>query len=144
MRTPRRALLALAAMTGAMLALIIPNAAFAAYYGSETDYAVDSSYTGYFPGPICSDYMGRACFQPSGDLFYVEDYSADGYVVVAEWKTSTGRSGSCIDNLTAAKDWTVCNKDFPETSTVTWRVAAYKNGSPAGIYGPWKGMPASG
>lgn len=46
MRTPRRGLLALAAMAGAITTLLAPTAASAAYYGSETDYA---TYRSSFP-----------------------------------------------------------------------------------------------
>ncbi|MEV4758659.1 hypothetical protein AB0J86_26645 [Micromonospora sp. NPDC049559] len=133
MRKPRGKLFA-AAVAGSLLALAVPGAAYAAYYGSETDYA---AWTSDAPDSTstCSEIIGGiVCFQPYGDLIFVKDRSADGYAVAADWYTSyagPARTGSCVHKLTAdGARWAVCNKDFTEGNVVHIRAARYSGGNP--------------
>ncbi|MEV4755583.1 hypothetical protein AB0J86_10800 [Micromonospora sp. NPDC049559] len=131
MRKPRRGLLALAATAGVAATLIAPSAAYAAYYGDETDYAVSSS------GPVGTYYCtytsytgARVCFQPYGDLVYVKDTNADGYAAVGEWiGDGFSRTGSCVNKL-GNGNWGVCNKDFPENQGLYITGARYSSGNP--------------
>lgn len=140
MRIPRSRSLALAAAAGAVLALVVPTAASAAYYGSETDYSAWTS-GGPDSGSTCGDFLGMAvCFQPNGDKLFVKDRSADGYAAVADWQSSDGRTGACVDKLGASgTTWTVCDKDFPEKGTLKVRPARYDSGDPFD-HGDWFGV----
>ncbi|MFC6019837.1 hypothetical protein ACFP2T_26985 [Plantactinospora solaniradicis] len=129
MRTPRRGLLALATVAGAALALIIPSAASAAYYGSETDYALSSS--GPTDGYECVEGTGViACFRAYGDVFYVKDTKADGYSAVAEWHMLgfATRTGSCVNKL-GEGEWGICNKNLTEGRELVLTAARYNSGN---------------
>src|SRR5262245_28732458 len=100
MRFSGRALLATAAAAAAVL--FTPAAAFADYYGSETDYA-----TSFVPADVdqywaCSAFTsaGAVCFTALGDYFKVYDDKKDGYSVVAEWDdTDSSRWGACVNKM---------------------------------------------
>jgi hypothetical protein len=144
MRAPRRRLLALAAAAGLAATVLTPTAAHAAYYGTETDYAVYS--LGPEGAPIgnyeCVTFTGViACLKSYGDRLYVKDTKADGYAAVAEWFWSNGagfRSGACVNKLTAG-EWGVCNKNFGDDLTMDVRAARYNSGNLVDR-GPWVGM----
>ncbi|MCW6007267.1 hypothetical protein K1W54_22375 [Micromonospora sp. CPCC 205371] len=128
MRTPRFRPLMLAVAAGVAAILLTPTAAYAEYYGAETDYAQSSA------GPTgdyaCATHTGViACFKAYGDVIYVKDIMADGYAAVAEWsvRTDDPRSGSCVNKLTAGK-WGVCNKNFVENQTLWLDGARYDSG----------------
>jgi len=133
-RTPRRRLLALAAVAGAALTLLAPTAAFAAYSGDETNYtAVSSGPAGVEGSDGYGDYNCiystgvKACFMPAGDKLYVRDVTADGYTAVLQWSTN-GRTGSCVNNL-GAGNWGLCDKDFTEDKLIHISAARYKSGN---------------
>lgn len=108
--------------------MLTPTAASAAYYGSETDYAVASS------GPTvpysCNYWYGAdVCFKADGDLIYVFDPTVDGKSAVAHWHYgSYARWGSCVNKLGGGK-WGICNKNFAEGTTVYFQSAVYDNGN---------------
>jgi hypothetical protein len=63
----------------------------------------------------------NACFEPDGDILWVQDKQADGYGVAMYWKDQdSGKSGRCVHDLGAAKGWAVCNKDFTEGHQLEW------------------------
>ncbi|MEU7874316.1 hypothetical protein [Dactylosporangium sp. NPDC049140] len=143
MRKPRGVFLAAATAAGSLLALAVPAAAYAAYYGSETNYAV---WTTAEPdsNSSCQEIIGGVvCFQPAGDLIFVKDRSAEGNAVAADWYTTyagPSRTGSCVHKLTAdATRWAVCNKDFTEGNIVHIRAAYYVGGEPQGS-SAWRGV----
>jgi hypothetical protein len=114
------------------MTLLVPTAASAAYYGSETNYGVEVPY------PPDNDWYSKctdpgpatACFQPYGDYFYVHDDTADGYSAALDWfDADSNRWGSCV-NKHGAGTWGACNKDFVEGHTIYFRAAWYKSGNP--------------
>jgi hypothetical protein len=136
MRKPRRTLLVLAALAGFVASLLTPAAAQAAYYGSETNYAVATSAP---TGADGVDYFCAShtyvivCVMPYGDKIYVADLKKDDYAAVAEWMVETEpdpsiRSGSCVSKL-GGGTWGLCNKNFPENRTAYVRGARYNSGN---------------
>jgi hypothetical protein len=136
MRRPRRMLIVLAAVAGLAASLLTTAPAQAAYFGSETNYAVSS---GAPSGTEGEDYYCArphtgvvACFDPDGDIFYVADTVGDGKAAVAEFTIygSDGnlRSGSCVNKLNAG-NWGTCNKDFVENREGTITGALYDSGN---------------
>ncbi|WP_410816364.1 hypothetical protein [Micromonospora sp. 050-3] len=78
-------------------------------------------------GAICEWTPGaQACFERSGDRWWVLDNSSDGRSVTASWTnrldtypgwyTVDYREGSCVNKL-GAGNWGVCNKDYYENGT---------------------------
>jgi hypothetical protein len=140
MRFLSRRLLTLAATAGVALALVTPSAAFADYYGDETDYAqptggpTGTKNVDYFCLDLADSWGVEACYKPYGDYFYVKDTKSDGYAAVAQWHTLgfEGRTGSCVNKLTAG-DWGVCNKNLPEGVQVEVIGMLYNNGNPVGV-----------
>ena len=134
MRTPRRRLLALATVAGVMAALAVPGAAQAAYFGTETDYAVTSSFPTSIDRRCTAMHGGDLCYVPNGDLIYVYDGVADGYSAVAHWvvwddaNVDNSRTGSCV-NKNGANTWSVCNKNFPEGTEISLTIALYDRGN---------------
>lgn len=130
MRIPRPRSLTLAAVIGAALALLIPTAALAEYYGEELDYAVLSD------GPTgeyyCTNADGLAgtfaCFKPYGDVLFIKDTRADGHAAVAEWDIINLRWGSCVNTLGNGK-WGKCNKNFAEGKFLNLSAARYDRGN---------------
>jgi hypothetical protein len=107
--------------------LLTPVAAKAAYYGTETDYAVAATPSGDLQ---CDNWKyARVCLKSTGDLIYVYDESADGRSAVAQWHTPNyPRWGSCVNKL--GKDhWGVCNKNFAEGTGIALNAAVYDNGN---------------
>lgn len=136
MRSSRKVPLTVAA--AASLTLFNPTAAFAAYFGTETDYAAN-----YTPGDVdqhwtCSQAKGAyVCFTGLGDYIKVYDEAGDGYAAVAEWDDlDSTRSGSCVNKLSAGSAGT-CNKNFTEGHTIRLRAALYDSGEPVGAKGAW-------
>lgn len=137
MRFPGRRLLALAATAGVALTLLTPTAAFADYYGDETDYAQPVSgpsgtkNVDYRCLDLADSWGVEACYKANGDYLYVKDTKSDGYAAVAEWHILgfEGRTGSCV-NKWGAGEWAVCNKDFPENRDLEVLGALYNNGNP--------------
>ncbi|GAA4263590.1 hypothetical protein [Dactylosporangium darangshiense] len=131
MRKPSGKMLALAAAAGVAATLLVPTAAQAAYWGSETNYvAISSGPTGDYS---CVSHTGvTACFKPLGDLLYVRDIRADGYAAVVEWTADAPvdsyRDGSCVNNL-GSGNWGVCDKDFVEGVTIVINGARYTGGN---------------
>src|SRR5688500_3220314 len=115
MRRPRRWLLTLTATAGMAASLLVPGTAQAAYFGSETDFAVVLP-SGNTPADWGDDYecVGSTgvtvCYMPYGDKIFVKDTTADGYSAVGEWfiDTTDGyRSGACVNKHTAGT-WGQC------------------------------------
>ena len=130
MRIPRRGMLALATMAGLTTILLAPQAALAAYYGNEINYAASSS------GPpdndeyyYYTDTTGAiAEFRFNGDQFYVKDTVADGHSAAAIWfDADSTRSGSCISQW-GAGHYGLCDKDFVEGHTIYFSAAVYEAG----------------
>jgi hypothetical protein len=76
----------------------------------------------------CQAYSGGAnvCFQPYGDLLWVNDTQGDGnsaYIYWENWQAGSDglvylvRYGRCYNRLGSANGWAVCDKDFVETTT---------------------------
>lgn len=117
MRKPRSALVLLAAVLGALFALVLPGTAMAASF--ETDYAVAGSVPG---GLECTAITGaKICFEKDGDKWWVKDTKQDGASAVAYWinirNLATYREGACVNSLGYNK-WGVCNKNYYEDSGV--------------------------
>lgn len=66
--------------------------------------------------------MGTACFHPNGDLVEVSDDASDGMRVSAQWRTSYGRTGTCV--IPMGKDYRVCNYNMAEDREIEFRVHA--------------------
>ena len=119
----------IAAILGTLMTafgIVIATASPAAAY--EINYAVDVDWNNDHAKVCTSDtYVfgaGEACVQPAGDDIWVRDGDADGYLVAVYWDDlNSARAGKCIDNLGAAKAWTMCNKDFTDGHTIRWRFA---------------------
>ncbi len=64
-----------------------------------------------------------ACFTSHGDYFdlYVDDTSLPEYEPYIQWRTSYGRTGSCISNPYGDVH-TVCNYDMRENQTVYFKI----------------------
>ncbi|WP_143167906.1 hypothetical protein [Jatrophihabitans endophyticus] len=74
------------------------------------------------------------CLEVRGDYLQVGDVKADGRRTGMQWSTSGGRKGLCVN--TAGKDFSftpptqqpsgkhLCNKDFGEGATITFRVGS--------------------
>ncbi|GAB3799810.1 hypothetical protein GCM10027605_14140 [Micromonospora zhanjiangensis] len=111
--------------------MLVPSAAYADYWGNETNKAVSSGApSGHYYE--CRSVAGAtACFMPYGDKFYVRDDSADGHSAAANW-TFDGpdgyRTGACVNQL-GNGHWGVCNKDFAEGYSIRVWPAVYENGN---------------
>jgi len=111
-------------MTAFMLVILAASPAAAA----ETNYVTDANWNSD-PKDCHASITGvsyakvNGCFEPDGDILWLQDKSADGVGVALFWsELQTGRTGTCIHNLGAAKAWAVCNKDFTEGNTITWKI----------------------
>ena len=130
----RKRIITLIALAFAAFGLLGPTAASAGEIGTqgeEIDYAVAHSVTD--PVKYC-DYNYDAyvigCFQPYGDVLWLQDTRTDGHHVTLVWEDLDGpRYGKCIDNLGADVGTTRCNKDLPENHRIKWNVKFYYNGS---------------
>jgi hypothetical protein len=126
--------LTLGTLFGAVAVMMIPTAAYAAYYGKETNIADLTYIQGAGSCYRIGVYGSAMCFQPDGDYLYVYDGNDDGYSTAVEWKipdpnSTEDRSGSCVNKL-GHGNWGVCNKDFPEDKAVYIRLSVYNNGDP--------------
>ncbi|MEH1129403.1 hypothetical protein [Micromonospora sp. CPCC 206061] len=135
MRRPRWVLLAVAVVAGMVATLLTPAAAQAAYYGSETDYAVATRAPEGADGVdyFCASHTYVVvCVMPYGDKIYVADLKKDDYAAVGEWMVETDpyptiRYGSCVNKL-GGGTWGLCDKNFPENKTAYVRAARYNSG----------------
>lgn len=111
------ALVALATALVAVLGFAAPALAV------EYDGAVDATWNNDHYKHCMNTTFVEACVQPEGDVLWVKDNVENGKAVGILWfEVGGSRSGECIDELGVAKGWTVCNKDFPEGSTIRWQV----------------------
>ena len=71
---------------------------------------------------------GKACFQPKGDIFWVQDRRADGLNIVmrATPKGNFQIIRDCRDYKGKRAGWTACNFNMKENQTVNFNVIAYK------------------
>ncbi|MFG2006308.1 hypothetical protein ACGFNU_44900 [Spirillospora sp. NPDC048911] len=129
MRASGRALLT--AVAAASLIVLNPTAAFAAYYGGETDYAVNWTPPDVDQHWTCKEITGAfACFTGKGDYLEVHDTKADGYAAAIDWDdVDSGRSGSCVSKLGSGSQGS-CNKNFTEGHTIRIRASRYNAGNP--------------
>lgn len=139
MRIARKAAFAVGA--AAFLTLMNPATASAAYYGSETDYAVNSVPSGKYWAPAEQMRGVSVYFSSDGDWFRVKDTEKDGYAAVVEWSDNHGRSGACVNKLGGGSDGT-CNKNFHEGYTITYRATLYDAGEMVGFTYYWTDEPA--
>lgn len=98
----------------------------------------------------------RACFEKSGDRWWVLDTSSDGHSATASWTNWLGdyqngytvdyREGSCVNKLGSGR-WGVCNKDYYEDTTphaygigslLAWQACVYDASA-----GTWHGCSSS-
>ena len=74
-----------------------------------------------FSGPGFSTW-GEMCFVADGDYFWLHDTRGDSHSIGIQWKIlGTTRSGLIRDKLGVGEN-AVLNKDFPENSTVKFRL----------------------
>ncbi|GLI00986.1 hypothetical protein [Phytohabitans aurantiacus] len=139
----RRGLLAMAAVIGAVISLLSPTAASAAYYGNEINYTVvildtPADYGHWYH---CTSTGGAtACFMPYGEKFFVKDTNADGHSAAASWLFDGPdgyRLGTCVHQH-GNGTWGICNKSFPEGWLINFRAAVYEAGNLVGN-GAWTG-----
>lgn len=92
---------------------------------------------------------GIVCFQPDGDKLNVMDNATDGQRVGMQWKSGS-RSGMCVNAQGKGAGGTVdafdavmigthgCNKDLPESATITFRVVRCDaSRSDCGVLSSW-------
>ncbi|MFI0453429.1 hypothetical protein [Actinomadura sp. 6N118] len=129
MRSSSRALFA--AAVAAVLVVLTPTAAFAAYYGRETDYAANWAPADVDQHWTCKGMTGvLVCFTGFGDYIKVYDDKSDGYAAAADWDdVDSSRSGSCVSKLGSGSRGT-CSKNFTEGHTIRLRAARYNSGNP--------------
>jgi hypothetical protein len=114
-----------AGLFGTMIAILAAATPASAAYSYEWDNGVAVSGLGTH-APFCtSTSYTEVCVEPYGDKIFVKDLSsADSASAVARWYTNYGRWGTCRNSL-GAGHWAVCNKDFEESSLLTFRAAQY-------------------
>ncbi|WP_051366338.1 hypothetical protein [Hamadaea tsunoensis] len=117
----RRTAYAVLAVLLTVTPFVAPAAASAAVT-PEKDYAVAGSPPAGLP---CHTIAGAtACYELSGDKWWVRDNENDGASAVADWLNYQNgnlyRSGQCINALGHGK-WGVCNKNYYESSRVVAR-----------------------
>jgi hypothetical protein len=131
-----KALVFIAAALSLVSGLAAPTPAVAAGGGSsapaaaanhaENQDGVSRSLSSTYKKCQAVSYGANVCFQPYGDLLWVNDTQADGnsaYIYWENWQAdSTGivylvRYGRCYNRLGSANGWAVCDKDFVETTT---------------------------
>jgi hypothetical protein len=105
--------------------IVIATASPASAY--EIEYAVDVDWNTDHRKECTRDTAvmpGEACVQPVGDDIWVRDLATNGMAVAVYWDDlDSARAGKCVDNLGAAKAWTMCNKDWTDGHTIRWRFA---------------------
>lgn len=71
---------------------------------------------------------GKACFQPKGDKFWVQDRRSDGLNIImrANPKGNLQTIYDCRDYKGKAAGWTSCNFNLKENQRVAFNVLAYK------------------
>jgi hypothetical protein len=69
--------------------------------------------------PCVSTTGVKACFQASGDIWWVRDTKADDSTPAAEWAaTDYSRYGECL-NKSGYGTWVICNKNYKEGLKIT-------------------------
>ncbi|MEX2986310.1 hypothetical protein [Streptomyces sp. C36] len=87
-----------------------------------------------YKGMKCKGMPGSpdmVCFEKDGDRWWVLDANQDGMSAVGEWYNKRNgqlyRQGACA-NSNGAPSWSICQKDYYEDSTITFRLAHYSKG----------------
>ena len=80
----------------------------------------------------------KACFEVSGDRWWVLDNLADGKSAVLEWENYRGgslhRAGICVNSHTAGT-WESCNKNYYEDSVLWGREGVWdRSGGAVPVY----------
>jgi hypothetical protein len=89
----------------------------------ETDYAVNATWNDDHPKACAQNTYLTACWQPYGDVIWVNDDESNGHRVGVVWDDTEGdRAGICIDTLGVAAAATRCNKNLPEGHDIAWRL----------------------
>ena len=126
----RRTLSALAAGAIAAGGMVL-GAPSASAGGLEVDLAKAGGPSGNYSYKCLSNARVKACFQPAGDIFFVQDRKKDGQASSVDWILAAGdRKGQCITKLGKGKTGH-CNKNLPENRTVILTI--YSNGDPKSI-----------
>jgi hypothetical protein len=133
-RWMRRKLIGVAAAVGALVSLLLPGVAQAAYWGNELNYAevILDTPDAYGHPYVCASVTGaKVCFMPYGEIFFVKDTVADGHSAGVDWVYDGDgtRTGTCVSQH-GAGTWAMCNKSFSELGGVDFRAVVYEAGNP--------------
>ncbi|MFJ6700662.1 hypothetical protein ACIQM4_32085 [Streptomyces sp. NPDC091272] len=119
-----RRLKRISAVAGTVSAALLLTVTQANAAGREVDRATTTSHDGEWVKCVNKKENGsivyQACFDPTGDWFAVYDGKSDGSSAVVDWEA--GSRWGAIFNADGASDYRYKNKDFPESSTIRFRV----------------------
>jgi hypothetical protein len=82
-----------------------------------------------------SESWGRACFEYSGDDFWIQDRSANGWSVRAQIEDFYGAPVRWCVNSESAPNWHECRYDMPEYTLIRWRL--FEQDGPGGPTRRW-------
>jgi hypothetical protein len=106
-----------ALMVSLGIALMIGSPAAA----SESNNAVDTSWSSQYSKSCHYLHYVSGCVQPHGDVLWVKDNVPNGYSSSLTWRDlDSSRSGTCLHNIGSDRGWGTCNKDFTEGHTIEW------------------------
>lgn len=141
MQRTRLTLLAVAAAIAPLMLVMLPSTASAEQstfpadaYSQGVVAAVDSELNQAVAGnppsglPCVKTTGATACFEASGDKWWVKDTAGDGASAEAFWQNyrngSLYRTGVCRNSL-GNGEWGVCNKNYYEDSGLRWAACVY-------------------
>jgi hypothetical protein len=88
---------------------------------SESNNAVDTSWSFEFTKECHYLTYVSGCVQPNGDVLWVKDNVPNDYSVSLTWKDlDSNRSGTCLNTLGSDRGWGTCNKNFTEGHRIEW------------------------